>query len=642
MSLLDSILQYVQRYRRKSQERSAARGKVLTAFEFKYASFMDLLSSNTELLNIITDFEEKLRGQEFFDMSYVRSQATRAVFHTLKMAKSLDDLSGRHFKTLFPLIERLHSRITEELGKWKELTVTAWVLPYSLITKDMVESVGGKNANLGELLNRVRLPVPDGFAITTAACNYFFEKNDLIEEIKSLRRHLDLQDPQAINNVCREIQGLITGAPVPVDLAHAILSAHQEMTERIHAVSGRQPKDIRVALRSSAIGEDSQLSYAGQYLSVLNVPREHLIDTYKQVLASLYTPRALSYRLAKGIRDEDLAMGVACMEMVDSLASGVMYSRDPSDPLADRILVTSVWGLGPYAVDGIITPDSYLVAKDAELRLVESRISHKPVQLVSLPAEGVQEIPVEPGNQDASSLSPGQIRQLAEYGLRLEKHYEYAQDVEWALDSGGRIRILQTRPLHIETRAAAGDREFMRVAGYPVLVEGGAVVFPGVGIGPAIHVKSEEDLETFPAGGVLVARHPSPQFMMVMTKARGIVTDTGSVTSHMASLAREFGVPTILDAKSATEAIPAGVEVTVDAYSARVYEGRVVELLELSKTCKTEKPMMKDTPVYSALRRVADWIVPLNLVNPKAGNFAPEYCETLHDVMRLIHELSYK
>ncbi len=454
-----------------------------------------------------------------------------------------------------------------------------------------------------------------------------------------MRRHLDLHDPHAVNNVSQEIQGLIMRAPVPADLAQAILSAYQEMTERIHDGGGRQPEEIRVALRSSAIGEDSQLSYAGQYMSVLNVSREQLIETYKQVLASLYTPRALSYRLAKGIRDEDLAMGVACLEMVDSLASGVMYSREPANPLANQILITAVWGLGPYAVDGVITPDSYLVSKDAELRLVESRISHKPVQLVSMTEEGLQEIPVEPEKQDAACLSLLQIRQLAEYGLRLEEHYEYAQDVEWALDNSGRVKILQTRPLHIEVRDVGGDSKFMRVDGYSILVEGGAVVFPGVGCGPAVHVKSEEDWVTFPSGGVLVARHPSPQFIMVMTKARGIVTDTGSVTSHMASLAREFGVPTILDAKSATEAIPAGAEVTVDAYSARVYEGQVPELLEL---CKTEKPMMKDTPVFNTLRRVAAWIVPLNLVDPTADNFAIPYCETLHDVMRLIHELSYK
>jgi len=597
------------------------------------------LASNTELLNIITDFEEKLRGQEVFGMSCIRSQATRAVFHTLKMVKSLDDLSGHHFSTLFPIIERINSNIKEDLGKRKELTVTEWVLPYSSITKDMVDSVGGKNANLGELLNRVGLPIPHGFAITTSAYNHFLGQNDLIDEINRMRRHLDLHDPHAINNVSQEIQCLITAAPVPADLEQAIHFSYVRMAERIQEVSGKEPKDIRIALRSSAIGEDSQLSYAGQYVSVLNVQSENLIETYKQVLASLYTPRAVSYRLAKGIRDEDIAMSVACIEMMDSLASGVMYSRDPCHPLADQILIAAVWGLGPYCVDGIITPDSYTVSKDADLRVVETRISHKSVQLVGLPEGGLQEIHVEPEKQDAPCLSLSQIQQLAEYGLRLEKHFEYPQDVEWAVDRHGSLMILQTRPLHLENQALASGREFPRVEGYPVLVEGGAVVFPGVGFGPAVHVRSEEDLETFPTGGVLVARHSTPQFVRVMTKARAIVTDTGSVTGHMASLAREFGVPTILDAKSATVAIHPGTEVTVDAYSARVYEGQVPELLEL---CRTKESMMKDTPVYRTLRQVADWIVPLNLVNPTAGNFAPQYCETLHDVMRLVHELSYK
>ena len=640
MSILDAISRYLQRVKSwRTLDRSGAREQALTVFEFKYACFKDLLASNTELLNIITDFEEKLRGQEVFGMSFIRSQATRAVFHTLKMVKSLDDLSGKHFATLFPIIERLNSNIKEELGKRKELTVTEWVLPYSSITRETVDWVGGKNANLGELLNRVGLPIPDGFAITTSAYNYFLEQNDLIDEINRMRRHLDLHDPHAVNKVSQEIQDLITVAPVPKDLKEAIHSSYARMAERIQEESGKQPKDIRIALRSSAVGEDSELSYAGQYVSVLNVRREKLIETYKQVLASLYSPRAVSYRLAKGIRDEDIAMSVACIEMVDSLASGVMYSRDPCNPLADQILIAAVWGLGPYAVDGIITPDSYTVSKDADLSVVETRISHKPVQLIGVPEGGLQEIHVEPEKRDAPCLSLTQIQQLAEYGLRLEKHYEYPQDVEWAVGSHGRLMILQTRPLHLENHAAACGREFPRVEGYPVLVEGGATVFPGVGFGPAVHVKSKEDLETFPTGGVLVARHSTPQFVMVMTKARAIVTDTGSVTSHMASLAREFGVPTILDAKSATVAIPPGTEVTVDAYSARVYEGQVLELLEL---CRTKESMMKDTPVYRTLRKVADWIVPLNLVNPTAGNFAPQYCETLHDIMRLVHELSYK
>ncbi|MBM4326655.1 MAG: phosphoenolpyruvate synthase [Deltaproteobacteria bacterium] len=640
MPFADTILQRLKRIKARAfEDRSRARERASTLFKFKYACFKDLLASNTELLNIITDLEAKLRGQEVFGMSYVRSQATRAVFHTLKMVKSLDDLSGRHFAAFFPIIDNLNSCIKAELGQRKELTVTEWVLPYSGITREMADWVGGKNANLGELLNRVGLPIPEGFAITTAAYHYFLEQNDLVDEINRLRRHLDLHDPHAITNVSREMQDLIRTAPAPVDLELTILSSFDRMAERIRETSDETRREIRTALRSSAIGEDSELSYAGQYTSVLNVRREKLIDTYKEVLASLYTPRAVSYRLAKGMRDEDIAMSVACIEMVNSIASGVMYSRDPSNPLADEILIEAVWGLGSYAVDGIVTPDNYMVSKDGKATVVIERISRKPVQLVGLPEGGLKEIPVKLEKQDAACLSPEQIQKLAEYGLLLEKHYEYPQDTEWALDDHGRLMILQTRPLHLENRQAATSKEFPRADGYSLLVEGGAVVFPGIGFGPAVHVKSEEDLETFPAGGILVARHAEPQFVMVMTKAQAIVTDTGSVTSHMASLAREFGVPTILDTKTATVSIPPGVEVTVDAYSARVYEGLAPELLNLRRT---RDSIMKDTPVFRALRKVADRIVPLNLTNPAAANFAPQHCKTLHDIMRLVHELSYK
>jgi pyruvate,water dikinase len=640
MALWSAILRYLQKMDTwRSSDRDSAKEKASIRFKFKYACFKDLQASNTELLNIITDIEEKLRGQEVFGMSYIESQARKAVFCTMKMVKNLDDLSTHHFADLFPIIDKLNSNIKEELEKRKELPYSKWILPYSSITRDMVDSVGGKNANLGELLNRTGLPIPEGFAITTGAYSYFMEKNDLMDEINRLRRHLDLHDPHAIVNISQEIQGLIMTAPIPIDLECTILSSYDRMAERIQEVGNKKPKEIRVALRSSAIGEDSKFSHAGQYLSVLNVTREKLIDAYKRVLASLYTPRVVSYRLAKGMRDEDIAMSVACIEMVDSVSSGVMYTGDPGNPLSNEILIAAVWGLGPYAVDGIITPDTYKVSKDGELRVIESRVSHKPVQLTGLSEGGLQEIPVESEKQDAPCLSPAQIQRLSEYGFRLEKHYEYPQDVEWAIDIHGRIIILQTRPLHLDNQAVSCSGEFPPLQEYPLLVEGGAVVFSGVGFGPAFLVKSEEDLEAFPLGAVLIARHPTPQFVTVMAKAQAIVTDVGSVTSHMASLAREFGVPTILDTKIATSAIHPGIEITVDAYSKRIYEGRVPELLELRRT---KESMMKDTEVYQTLKKVADWIVPLNLVNPAAANFRPQCCETLHDIMRFVHELSYK
>ena len=613
--------------------------RVSRVFRFKYACFKDLLASNTELLNIITDFEQKLRGQEVFGMSYVRSQATRAVFHTLRMVKSLDDLSGHRYLILFDTLEKINLAVKEELAKRKELPVSEWVLPYSAITKEMVDWVGGKNANLGEMRNKPKMPVPEGFAITTRAYEYLLEYNELSDEIARFRMDLDPNDPQAVNTVSEKIQRLIILARVPQDLEEAIFAAYDSMRDVICQQSGKPDLEPRVALRSSAIGEDSELSYAGQYVSILNVPREKIVETYKYVVASLYTPRAIAYRLNKGMRDEDIAMSVACIEMVESVASGITYSRHPFNVLDDNVLVTAVWGLGPYAVEGIVTPDTYTVSKDGEQRILATSISHKPVQLIAAPSGGLQEVPVEPEEQDAVCLSPEQMRTLAGYAMELEKHYGQPQDMEWALDEHGRILMLQTRPLGLEDMQDDNRPKLPAVPGYEVILDEGCVACPGVGCGNAYHVNSEEDLIGFPEGCVLVAKHSSPEFVVVMLKAQAIVSDAGSVTGHMASVAREFGIPTILGAQGAFAAIPPQAEITVDAFSGRVYKGKVEALLAVRRT---KESAMKDTPVYQTLRRVADVIVPLYLVNPRATNFTPENCKTLHDIMRFVHELSYR
>ncbi len=611
--------------------------RVSRAFKFRYACFKDLLASNTELLNIIADIEEKQNGQDVFGMSYVRSQATRAVFHTLRMVKSLDDLSGHRYPSLFSRVANINDSIELELARTKDLDVAELVLPYSRVTSEMVDWVGGKNANLGELLNRVHLPVPRGFAISTRGYRLFLEQNELEEEIDGIKMSLDSDDPDSIEAVSEKIQRLIIKAPVPGELEKAILGGYELLTQQIVAYTGTDEQfSPRVALRSSAIGEDGELSYAGQYLSVLNVPAEKIVESYKYILASLFTPRAMSYRLNKGLRDDDIAMSVACIEMVESVASGVAFSVDPSRVLEDCILINGVWGLGPYAVDGVITPDTYVVAKGAGLPIIEQQVSQKPVKLVALTEGGLQEIPVEPELQNSPCLTADQISTLASHVLAVEKHHGYPQDVEWALDRNGQILILQTRPLHlekVELKMPALVRDCT------VLVEGGVVAYPGVGCGTAFHVSGDEDLARFPDNGVLVARRSTPQFVIVMRKAQAIVTDVGSITGHMASLAREFGVPTILDTKTATKNIPRGAEITVDAYTGRVYEGRVPELIALRTK---REAAMKDTPIFETLRRVASHIVPLELVNPTAADFTPDNCRTLHDVMRFVHELSYR
>ena len=372
----------------KSTRGKFSRDEVAAAFRFRYSCFKDLLDSNTQMLNIIADLEEKLQGRQVFGMSYVRSQSARAAFHAFRMIKSLDVLSGHKYPVLYGVLDRINARLKEGLGERRELPVTAPVLPLSRVTKEMVDSVGGKNASLGEVLNRVGLPIPAGFAITTRAYQYFLVTNDLVDEINKRKMELDPQDPETVAQVSAAIQQLILAAQVPPDLEDAVLAAYEDLTVATAAAS------LRVSLRSSAIGEDSDLSFAGQYLTILNVPRARLISAYKEILASLYTPRAISYRLNKGIRDEDTAMSVVCLQMVEAVASGVMYSHHPFNAAANDIIISAVWGLGPYAVDGVITPDAYRVGKAPDLPILEMEVSVKPVQLVANADAGLQEIPV--------------------------------------------------------------------------------------------------------------------------------------------------------------------------------------------------------------------------------------------------------
>jgi pyruvate, water dikinase len=602
-------------------------------FRKKYRHFQELLESNAELLKIVSDMELKLQGGQLFGMSYVRSQATRAVFHALRLAGSFESLSGKPNPNLRAKVEEIQERIKAELESRTDFLAQERILEYARVTREMVDAVGGKSANLGEVKNRVGLPVPRGFAITTSAFRHFFGQAGLWDEIKRIKLGIVLDAPNSLEEASEDIQRSILSAPMPADLEREILEAHARLAREC----GQTPESLRVALRSSALGEDSELSFAGQYLSVLNVPRPRLLTNYRYVLASLYTSRAISYRLLKGIVDEDMAMSVACLEMIDSVASGVMYTRHPFHAHDDRVLINAVWGLGPYAVDGVVTPDSLSVARE-DLAIKDWRVAQKPVRLVCAPGGTLVEEPVPEGQQGVPCLTEAQVRTLAEYALRLEKHYGVAQDVEWALPPGGGLLVLQSRPLGVVPGAQGVPAGMPTIAGRTILAQGGEVAQPGVGSGPAFLVVSEDDLSGFPEGGVLVAAHSSPKFMVVMRKAQAILTDLGSITGHMASLTREFGVPTILGLGTATRDIPNGSMVTVEAYTGKVYAGVVEELLAF----KVEKAtLMAGTPVFDVLSRVARHIVPLRLTDPKAPDFRVRGCTTLHDIMRLLHERSY-
>lgn len=618
---------------RKRKKPSRPPEEIMAAFRRKYTHFKTLLESNSDLLTMISDMEDKLAGHQVFGMSYIRSQSARIVFHAVRMVRGYEALSGRRYQELLTLLDHIHSRIKEELEHKSAHQTEAYVMPHSAITKEMIDFTGGKNANLGEIKSRLGLPVPKGFAITTTAFNAFMESNQLKDEIRKLKMEFRSDDPETLLFVSESIQKLFIEGSVPEDVEKAIFKAYEEYIDD----RGASPHSTPVSLRSSATLEDGEISFAGQYMSLLNVPAPNIITDYKRVLASLFTPRAISYRLHMGIPFEDAEMSVCCLEMVRSKASGVMYSRHPFLEINDRIVINAVWGLGVYAVDGVISPDTYTLSKDSDPILLDSTIARKTMQMKRHPDGYVMEIPVPMEMRDQPSLTREEAVTLARYAIMLEDHFKSPQDIEWALDETDQLMLLQSRPLRVEKKEKEKTVSDP-VPGYPVLMEGGSIASPGVGCGTAHIVTSEADLLSFPDNGILIAPNSSPRFVIVMQKAQAILTNAGSVTGHMASLAREYHVPALLNTKTATTAILPGQTITVDANAGRVYAGCVTELLEAKRP---RSAFMKDSLVFESLKKISSLIIPLNLINPKSSHFTPANCKTVHDIMRFIHEASY-
>jgi pyruvate,water dikinase len=604
------------------------------AFRQKYENFKILLESNAELLGIMADIETKLGSRLAFGPGYMEAVWLRSLFHTGRMIRSFAAISGRPQAELEARFGAIGERIGGELPAAPETSTAALVIPYGHLGAEALPAVGGKNANLAEVGTRLGLPIPQGFAITTAAFERFLAHNRLAAAIAARKQKLDIYETETIVAVGAEIRRMIETAEVPGDLQAAIVAA----VAALRPAADGQPR--RISVRSSAIGEDGALSFAGQYATRLNVAGEEIVDAYKEIVASLFSDRAIAYRLHMGFAFQAAAMAVACQEMIAAEASGVMYTRNPIDAGDDRILIRAVWGLGPYAVDGVVPPDRFVLSKDPVPALLEREVSRKPVMLAINADGNLGEAGVEARLQAAPALSDEAAGRLAAYGMAIEQHFGAAQDVEWALDNTGRLVILQARPLRVNPAGSPvqGEAE-LPADGHPVLLSGGETACPGVGAGPVFAVRNQSDLIAFPEGAVLVAPHSSPQLVMVMDRARAIVTEAGNVAGHMACLAREYMVPTLVNLPEAAQRLIPGALVTVDADHGRIYEGRVASLVERANAAG-DAPV--DGPAHRALKRRAERILPLHLVDPKSAAFAPRNCLTIHDIMRYIHEKAYE
>jgi pyruvate,water dikinase len=595
----------------------------------KFRSFQELLSGNNNVLALMADMEEKLSGEFLFDRHYLIQRTSEIAEGVKVIIDRLNDISHNKYPSLNERFLQIISKIEKALTRGSEIPVSSYTIPLDEITKGMIEKLGGKNANLGEVRNRLGVFTPDGFAVSAFAFKRFMEHNKIIEKITSTLSELQIDNLDVLNSKSRELQEQIIKAEIPQDLEKEILAAYSRLCDRY----GRK---VMVSVRSSALQEDGTFSFAGQYSTFLNVPPDLILLKYKEVIASLFTPRAIFYYKTKGLHEYEVVMSVGVLAMVDAKAAGVMYTRDPNNPEEDTIIISAVRGLGESVVDGVVTPETFILSRN-RLEIINRNIPGQRCMYVCRPAGELEEVFLTDEIKGKPSLSDLQIKSLADYAIAIENHYKTPQDIEWAIGRDERLYILQTRPLVILKKRARPVPISMR--GYNILIDKGVIACKGIGFGKVFIVGTEEDLRYFPEGAVLVAKHTSTKYVTVMNKASAIVTDAGGPTGHMASLAREFQVPTILDTGVATDMLRDGQELTVDAINCNIYDGHVKELEEFAE--KREEPF-KGTQLFKTLEKILKWVVPLYLVNPEDERFKPEFCETLHDITRLCHEFAMR
>ena len=617
-------------HRKKKEKEEKEEVSLLYFFQ----KFKALLRHNNRALELMADMGEKLSGDYLFDRQYIESVVRELGEEVGKVIYNLNLMAPKDFAELFDAFEKAEEEVQAELDLGFAIPRGEDIYFLSALDEEMSDHVGNKMATLAQLRNRLGLPVPDGFVISTQAYKKFMEANELGGLLDSFAQAIRLpEDGPNLERRCQELQERILSGEVPLEIQKGIRQALLRIS--------KESETIGWALRSSAAGEDGLCSHAGQYQTLLNVPASHILGGYKQVVASLFSPAVMAYRQAKPACQGNIAMAVGCLPMISARVSGVLYTADPTGKGWEQVLISSCWGLGKLVVEGEREVDRFTVSKNAPYPLLGQKIAKKSKQYLPAEPEGICLKPVSPEKQQEPSLNPISIRQLVEMALEIERYLKSFQDIEWSINAQGQIFLLQARPLQM-------SKDWMPIRGllaakarrYPILLQGtGAVASRGIGAGKVFVVHSAEEAKNFPRGAVLVLKNTSPRMSTLVPMASAIVTDIGTATGHMATICREFRVPTIVDTREATGVLQTGMEVTVDAEENTIYQGIVKELLTAQLI---EKMPYEETQEFRLLRRLLKRVSTLHLTDPQTEDFSASRCLTYHDIIRFAHEMAVR
>ena len=600
-------------------------------FNDLFVRFHTILSQNNAGLEMIAEMEDKLGGDFVFDRKYLNDAILAIETVVKRSAYNFNIITNNRYFEIFGVIEKLCKELHQEMAGQIIVPQGRIVVPLEEIDESLGEAVGAKAWNLSKVMQLPKLLVPPGFVVTVAGFRKYLAFNNLYDEINELLNSCDrgLENAE-LESLSHRIRLLILGGDIPPDLRREILRAAEKIA----------PQNQEIAfysVRSSAVDEDGEMSFAGLHDSFLNVSHRELLSSYKKVLAGMYNPAALEYRIKRHAPCANMGMAVLYQVMVDSRSAGVVYTLDPTSPQEEFSLAAANWGLGTVVVEGSGNVDTFRISRVPPHQVLRTRISAKKRMAAPFHASQGDDVPEALINEPC--LNEEEAARLEESALIIERFFKHPLDIEWSLDTDGRIWILQARPLELNQGGRARSPELKELLQHrEILFENtGSIAYRGIGAGPLWMAEDNESLNRFPSGSVLVSKYSLPILARVIPRASAVITEVGSPTGHMATVAREFRVPTIVDVGTVTARLKPGEEVTVDAERKVVYRGRINELLHYQLL---ERACFETTYEFQLLHRLLKRIGPLNLIDPSAPDFTARNCRTLHDVMRFIHEKS--
>jgi pyruvate,water dikinase len=494
----------------------------------------------------------------------------------------------------------------------------AYVLPFEELRVGDVESVGGKNSSLGEMISQLAsmgVRVPTGFATTSLAFRDFLQHNQLDRKISERLVELNVDDVRALAEAGAEIRSWIENASFQPRLEGEIREAFTDLD-----ASGKGS----FAVRSSATAEDlPDASFAGQQETFLNVSGiEDVLHKIREVFASLYNDRAISYRVHKGFAHAEVALSAGVQRMVrsDTGAAGVMFTLDTESGFPGVVFITSSYGLGETVVQGAVNPDEFYVFKETLAKgkkaIIRRSLGSKLIQMQFAPAgskERVHTVEVSPELRNRFSISDEDITELAKYAVIIENHYGRPMDIEWGKDGqDGKIYILQARPETVKSQSAGQVELRYRLKGNSRVITTGRAIGQKIGGGPVRVIRDASEMDRVQPGDVLVADMTDPNWEPVMKRASAIVTNRGGRTCHAAIIARELGVPAVVGCSNATELLQDGAVVTVSC--AEGDEGRIYDGLIETEVTEVKRGVLPEIPVK----------ITMNIGNPQ---LAFDFCQ---------------